>query len=285
MEYIQVTLHINPLEPFRDLAVYALGDEGPYDSFEETEDGLKAYVPKQAYDGGWLRSTLDATLQGAQYSFSVEVLPDKDWNAEWERGHAPVLVAGGLGEVCYVRASFHPVRDDVTYDIVVDPKMSFGTAHHPTTALMLSQLMDIGENMQGARVLDMGCGTAVLSLLAAKMGAARVEAVDVDEWAWRNAQENVFANHCEGVVTCLLGDAGSLPTQPTYDIVLANINKNILLRDLPRYAAALAEDGIVLLSGFYEADLQDLELRAKELGLEKVTDAVMDDWAQLYLTK
>lgn len=285
MEYIQVTLQLNPIDPFRDLAVYALGNEGAYDSFEETDDGLKAYVPKKDFDEAWLRQTLEDNLKGCHYSYVAEAMPDKDWNAEWESNHEAVLIGGGLGEVCYVRAPFHPVREDVAYDIIIDPKMAFGTAHHPTTGLMLSQLMDMGETVQGKAVLDMGCGTAILSILAAKMGAAHVDSVDVDEWAWRNAEENVAANGCAKVVSCRLGDAAALPNEPTYDIVLANINKNILLRDMPAYAAAMNEDGILLLSGFYEADIPDLETRAEELGLEKITDSVMDEWAQLYLMK
>ncbi|MDY5969060.1 MAG: 50S ribosomal protein L11 methyltransferase [Bacteroidales bacterium] len=282
---MQVTICLNPIVPYRDIVVYALGDEGPYDSFEETDEGLKAYVPKKDFNEAWLRKTLDENLENCKCSYTFELMPDKDWNAEWESHHEAVLIGGGLGEVCYVRAPFHPVREDVTYDIVINPKMAFGTAHHPTTGLMLSQLMDMGETVKGKVVLDMGCGTAVLSILAAKMGASYVDAVDVDECAWRNAEENVATNGCENIVTCRLGDATTLTTQPTYDIVLANINKNILLKDMSSYVSAMKEDGILLLSGFFEADIPDLETRATELGLEKVTDSVMEEWAQIYLMK
>lgn len=284
MKYTEVNINISPLEPHRDVLVYVLGDEGLYDSFEETPQGLKAYIPTKDFDEDFLKQVLSDNAAEATVTYQVQEMPDKDWNAEWEKNYQPVLVEG-YAKSCCVRAPFHPATPEATFDIVVNPKMAFGTAHHATTSLMLSQIMDMDEAVQGMHVLDMGCGTAVLAILCAKMGATRVDAVDVDDWAFRNAQENVAVNHCDNVIECRLGDAASLPVMPTYDLVLANINRNILLRDMPAYVAAMKEDGTLLLSGFYEADIPDLQQAAQSIGLETVGTTVLDDWAQMYLMK
>lgn len=275
---------ITPLEPFRDMLIHALGNEGLYDSFEETSQGLKAYIPTKDYDEAFLKQAIAINAEDATVTYQVQEMPDKDWNAEWESNYQPVLVEG-YSKSCCVRAPFHPAMPEATYDIIVDPKMAFGTAHHATTSLMLSQIMDMDEALRGTCVLDMGCGTAVLAILCAKMGAAKVNAVDVDEWAYRNAQENVATNHCGDTIECRLGDAASLPSMPTYDLVLANINRNILLHDMAAYVTVMKADSTLLLSGFYEADIPDLEKMARQLGLETVGTTVLDDWAQMYLMK
>lgn len=284
MKYTEVNISISPLDPYRDVLIYSLGDEGPYDSFEETPQGVKAYIPTKDYDETFLKQVLADNVPEAIVTYQVQKMPEKDWNADWERNYQPVLVEG-YSKSCCVRAPFHPSMPEATFDIVVNPKMAFGTAHHATTTLMISQIMDMDEALQGMHVLDMGCGTAVLALLCAKMGAAKVDAVDIDEWAYRNAQENTEVNHCDNVIDCRLGDAATLPAVPTYDLVLANINRNILLRDMPAYVAAMKEDSTLLLSGFYETDIPDLRQAAQTLGLETVGTTILDDWAQMYLMK
>lgn len=280
MKYTEVDITLSKTNPFRDLLVYNLGDEGPYDSFEENKDGLKAYVPTDNFDEQFLRDTIDDLKSmdpDLRVEYTVTDLADKDYNEEWERQHQPVLVDG----FCWVRAPFHPHRDDVKYEIEIEPKMSFGTAHHATTYLMLSLLEQ--QNVQGMRVLDMGSGTGVLAILAAKKGAAYVEAIDVDEWAYRNAQENFERNGVS--VNALLGDASLLTADKHFDLVLANINRNILLKDMESYATVLNPGGTLMLSGFYEHDVQSLQDKAETLGLRLVQQRSRNEWTALKLTK
>ena len=280
MKYVEVNITLSQLTPYRDLLVYYLGNEGPYDSFEETAHGLKAYVPASDFDQEFLDRTFNEVKSvddSLKIDFTVTDLPDKDYNEEWERQHQPVLVDG----FCWVRAPFHPHRDDVKYEIEIEPKMSFGTAHHATTYLMLSLLEQ--QPVEGLRVLDMGSGTGVLAILAAKKGAAYVEAIDVDEWAFRNAQENFERNGVQ--VNALLGDASSLTADKHFDLILANINRNILLRDMPAYAAVLNPGGTLLLSGFYEHDVQAIQDKAETLGLRLVQQKSRNDWTALRMIK
>lgn len=280
MKYVEVNITLSQLTPYRDLLVYYLGNEGPYDSFEETAHGLKAYVPASDFDQEFLDRTFNEVKSvddSLKIDFTVTDLPDKDYNEEWERQHQPVLVDG----FCWVRAPFHPHRDDVKYEIEIEPKMSFGTAHHATTYLMLSLLEQ--QPVEGLRVLDMGSGTGVLAILAAKKGAAYVEAIDVDEWAFRNAQENFERNGVQ--VNALLGDASSLTADKHFDLILANINRNILLRDMPAYAAVLNPGGTLLLSGFYEHDVQALQDKAETIELRLVQQKSRNDWTALRMIK
>lgn len=278
MKYTEVDITLSRNDPYRDLLIFSLGDEGPYDSFVETRDGLKAYVPTEQFDEDWLKLQLEnlkSQFSVFNYQLSFQELPDKDYNEEWERQHQAVLVEG----FCWVRAPFHPHRDDVKYEIEIEPKMSFGTAHHATTYLMLSLLEQ--EELDGKRVLDMGSGTGVLAILAAKKGAAYVEAIDVDEWAFRNAQENFERNGVS--VTPLLGDASLLTEDKHFDVILANINRNILMRDMGRYAAVLNAGGTLFLSGFYEHDVDALLKVAEGLGLRPVFQKSRNEWTALKL--
>ena len=283
MKYTEVTITLSKLDPFRDMLIYSLGDEGPYDSFVETNDGVKAYVPTEQFDEEWLKSQIESlkAFSNDNSPFSVhytfQALPDKDYNEEWERQHQAVLVEG----FCWVRAPFHPHRDDVKYEIEIEPKMSFGTAHHATTYLMLSLLEQ--EDLTGMRVLDMGSGTGVLAILAALKGAAYVEAIDVDEWAFRNAQENFQRNNV--TVTPLLGDASLLTSDKHFDVILANINRNILMRDMQAYASVLNPSGTLFLSGFYEHDVDALLSVAENLALRPVFQKSRNEWSAIKLKK
>ena len=274
MKYIEVTFTMDDTSLWRDLLVDTLGNEGPYESFVETPDGLKAYVQASQYDPQWLAAAVQAFPVPLRYKAAE--MEDKDWNAEWEKGHQAVLVQYDGGSV-WVRAPFHPHRTDVDYELIIEPKMSFGTAHHPTTYMMLSYVAELP--MAGRRVLDMGCGTAVLAILAKMRGAAYVEGVDIDEWAFNNARENAASNGVE--LTLKLGDANSL--QGNFDVVIANINRNILLNDMDRYTAVLNPGGTLLLSGFYEADEGVLIAKANELGMTLSSKKNRDGWAALQL--
>ena len=276
MKYIEVTFTMDDTSLWRDMLVDTLGNEGPYESFVEIPDGLKAYVQASQYDPQWLASTVQAFPVPLRYK--AEEMEDKDWNAEWEKEHKAVLVQYDGGSV-WVRAPFHPHRTDVDYELIIEPKMSFGTAHHPTTYMMLSYVAEL--DMKDKRVLDMGCGTAVLGILAKMRGAAYVEGIDIDEWAFSNARENAASNNAE--ITLRLGDANAI--QGSFDVILANINRNILLADMERYAAALNPGGTLLLSGFYEADEGALIAKANELGMMFKDKKNRDGWSSLRLVK
>lgn len=289
MKYIEVTITLNPIDPYRDLLVDALGNEGPYDSFVETPDGLKAYVPADQFDEDWLKSQLDdlkqfTTRMGRHQcqslQFSIQEMPDKNWNEEWEKQHQPVMVEADNGKRIWVRAPFHEHRADVDYEIEIEPKMSFGTAHHATTYMMLSYVAELP--MEGLRVLDMGCGTAVLGILAKMRGAAYVEGIDIDEWAYNNAVENVQRNAVE--MTIRIGDASLLVNRSDkFDLIIANINRNILLNDMAAYASVLNAGGTLLLSGFYESDIPTLQQHAESLGLHLCQTKSRQSWAALRL--
>ena len=276
MKYIEVTFSMDDTGVFRDMLVDTLGNEGPYESFVETPDGLKAYVQKEKYDPHYLAVVAETFPLPLKYK--AEEMEDKDWNAEWEKEHKAVLVQYDGGSV-WVRAPFHPHRTDVDYELIIEPKMSFGTAHHPTTYMMLSYVAEL--DMKDKRVLDMGCGTAVLGILAKMRGAAYVEGIDIDEWAFSNARENAASNGVE--LTFKLGGATAI--QGSFDVILANINRNILLADMDRYAAALNPSGTLLLSGFYEADEGALIAKANELGMMFKDKKNRDGWSSLRLVK
>lgn len=280
MKYIEVNITLGQNDPFRDLLVDALGNEGPYDSFVETPTGLKAYVQESLFDEDWLKEQLADIEEMTSCSYTFENLPDKNWNEEWEKQHKPVLVEAANGKRVWVRAPFHEHRSDVDYEIEIEPKMSFGTAHHQTTYMMLSYLTEL--ELAGQRVLDMGCGTAVLAILAKIRGAEYVEAIDIDEWAYNNAIENAQRN---GVaLNVRIGDA-SLLTDQQFDLIIANINRNILLNDMAAYAKVLAQGGTLLLSGFYESDVPVLQQHAEALGLQLQQQKVRQSWAALRLQK
>lgn len=282
MKYIEVSFTMDDTGMFRDMLVSELA-EGPYESFVDTKDGVKAYVPADQFDRHFLEVTVETFPLPLKYT--VAEMEDRDWNAEWEKGHEAVLVRADNGTSIWVRAPFHPHRNDVDYELLIEPKMSFGTAHHPTTYMMLSYVAEL--EMVGKRVLDMGCGTAVLGILAKMRGAEYVMGIDVDEWAYRNGLENAASNGVELDLRLgdagLLGVAGGTPALQPFDVIIANINRNILLRDMEAYARVLKGGGVLLLSGFYEADEGALIARANELGMTFEQKKNRDGWSALEL--
>lgn len=269
MEYAEIKLEINPKDPFSEIIMAELGDAG-YDSFVETDAGLLAYIPANQFDEEILKQVI-ASVGGCTATYTISTLPDQDWNAEWEKEHKPVMV----DDFCWIYAPFHSPNPQAEYNILIEPKMSFGTAHHPTTYLMLKLLNS--EPLAGKRVLDMGSGTGVLSIFAEKRGAAYVEAIDNDEWAYRNALENFENNNCRNI-KALLGDAAMLTPDKHFDVVVANINRNILLRDMHCYTAVLAPGGTLLLSGFYEHDIPAIRAKAEASGLAFDHYESRQDW-------
>lgn len=276
MIYIELTLEIEPISPFSDIIMSDLGDVG-FESFVDTDTGLKAYIPKSDFDENAVKRVID-NVENCSVTYAVEEMPDENWNAVWESTHEPVLVE----DFCWVYAPFHSINTEVKYNILIEPKMSFGTAHHSTTYMMLSFLRD--EELEGRKVLDMGSGTGVLAILAKMKGAAETDAIDNDEWAYRNALENVEANGCTGI-NVLLGDAQLLNEKGLYDVVIANINRNILLRDMHAYIEHLNTGGTLLLSGFYEHDIPSIRQEAEKNGMAFESFRERNEWVACKFVK
>ncbi len=258
MQYIEINCSIHPVETGNEIMIALLADMG-CDSFVETENGILAYIRKDIFDKNQLNTLF---LEMPDYHFTVSYswkeIEEQNWNAVWESNYEPVLIDGK----CYIRAPFHLHREDVEYEIVIEPKMSFGTAHHPTTSQMISYILE--ENCKDKTVLDMGSGTGVLAILAVMRGAKMATAIDNDEWAYENCLENVEKNSVSNMEVTL-GNADNITKK--YDIILANINRNILLEDMDKYAGALNENGTLLLSGFYLDDLSILKNEAEKYNL------------------
>lgn len=250
--YLGYTFTITPLEPAREILIAELGYAG-FESFVETATGCIAYIQKQeAFPDGNIQfeKLLKAIqiLQSDEFTFeySAQEIEQVNWNQEWEKHFDPIEVDGR----CSVRAPFHE-KPDTEYDIIIEPKMSFGTGHHETTHMMIKHLLKL--DLAGKKTLDMGCGTGVLAILAEKRGALPIDAIDIDNWCYLNSKENAARNECAHI-TVKEGDAALLLDQK-YDLIIANINRNILLQDIPAYAQCLENGGILLLSGFYTEDI------------------------------
>lgn len=273
MKYLEIKLVITPSDPWKDIFTSMMADAG-CDSFMdgEGEDDLLCYIPEKDYDASAINEIVEGHgFPEVKVACSVQEMPDKDWNAEWEANYTPVMIA----DRCYVRAPFHPARPDAEYEIIIEPKMSFGTAKHATTYQMAEYVLE--TDVQGKALLDMGAGTGVLAILAHIRGASPVTAIDNDEWAYRNGLENVQHNHCPEVKV-LLGDATILGDDK-YDIILANINRNILLNDIPTYVGCLNEHGLLFMSGFYDGkDLEAIKECCQKNGMQYVSHKVKDQW-------
>ena len=262
MKYIEVRLMPSTPQDFiKDLLSAELSDLG-YDGFLESDDSYSGYIAKDMFNEKSLKKVLSDFEYDRHITYVVEEMEDKDWNEEWEKNSFQPLV---IGNECVIHATFHKNYPDAKYDLVIDPRMAFGTGHHSTTSLMVRAVLACP--MEGKSVLDMGCGTAVLAILAAKKGAQRIAAVDIDEWAYNNAQENIHLNNVPQIKLSLGG--AELLNGLKFDIILANINRNILLQDIPQYADALNRNGLLFLSGFYETDIPAIMKRCGEFDLIK----------------
>ncbi|MBQ3594904.1 MAG: 50S ribosomal protein L11 methyltransferase [Bacteroidales bacterium] len=263
-------------EVLKDMFMELLGTIG-FDSFMDTEDGFEAYCQESALD----ETELDEILRMEQFAnvslLKKELIPDQDWNATWEASYDPVII----NELCRIRAPFHKVEGTYKYDLVIEPKMSFGTAHHETTSQIIELMLQ--SEFSGLNVLDMGSGTGVLAILAKKLGSAITVAIDNDEWAYRNALDNIRLND-ENEIVVELGDATSLNDRQ-FDVILANINRNILLRDMKEYVKSLVENGRIFFSGFYEEDLVLIQNEAERLGLKYVNHVTKNNWTAAVFVK
>lgn len=267
------------METVTDVLAAMLADEG-YESFCPDDKGLTAYIRKDDFSGEKIRSLLEEiSFAGITVTASPRTVEGQDWNSEWEKHYFQPIV---VGDQCVIHSSFHTGYPACTHDIVIDPKMAFGTGHHATTSQIIEQLLEIA--LEGKNVIDMGTGTGILAILAAMRGASRVTAIEIDPAAEANARENVVTNgHSE--IDVRLGDASLLKGMHT-DIFIANINRNIITNDMSAYAATLQKGGLMLLSGFYESDIPVVLEAAKPFGLSEKTHTVKgDNWTCLILIK
>lgn len=279
-DYIEVRVTFSPApadDTPADVLAYLLAEEG-YESFVNQGDSSVAYIRRESFDPQRLKSVIDNfPLPGFSLSVSDSLIEGQDWNLEWERNYFKPIVVGGE---CVIHSSFHTDVPPATYDIVIDPKMAFGTGHHATTSLIVERLVSM--DLTGKAVTDMGTGTGILAILAAMRGASPVSAVEIDPPAWENAVDNVASNH-HPEIDVRLGDAATLPSLPKADLFIANINRNIITADLPAYVAAMKPGADMLLSGFYEQDIPVIMAVAAPLGLSEVNHSVRDNWTCLML--
>lgn len=274
MDYI--ALNIQTQDEEQSEILMALLSDWPFDSFDEQEKLLHAYIREKDYTD--CRVQVEAQLNEMAVPFTVERIADRNWNEVWESNFEPIEVEGK----CSIRAPFHTPRPDLPYDIVIMPKMAFGTGHHATTQLMVEEILDLP--LQGLSGLDMGCGTAVLAILAMMRGAAHMDAIDIDEWAYINSGENVATNGFADRITTQQGDA-SLLAGRHYDFVLANINRNILLADMAAYVGTLAAGGQLVMSGILEADIPCIIEKAESLRMHYDGYRLLNSWASVRFTK
>ena len=269
--YLGYHFRVEPKELGSEILVAELG-ELPFESFVESEFGVTAYIQKQL----WSESILDDVqiLHSPEFviSYTVEEIEQVNWNEEWEKNFEAINVDG----ICHVRAPFHP-KTDAQFDIVIEPKMSFGTGHHETTHMMIQHLLEM--DVAGMKTLDMGCGTAILAILAEMKGAKSIDAIDIDNWCYLNSIENAERNNCKNI-TVYEGDAALLKDKK-YDLIIANINRNILLNDMQSYVDCLLPNGTILFSGFYEEDIPFINASCVEKGLTYVKKLERNNWVSL----
>lgn len=279
-DYMQVRLRVEPCSEMATDVLAAMLGEIEYESFVPDEQGVTAFVPQGKYDEARLREVLaQFPIDGITLSYEATFVPGQDWNEEWEKNYFKPIV---VGNECVIHSTFHHDVPQARYDVLIDPKMAFGTGHHETTTLMLQAILD--NDFAGRSLLDMGCGTAVLAILACMKGAGPVVAVDIDEFATENAVENVRLNGVSGVEV-RLGGAGVLKEEERFDYVLANINRNILLADMCAYAAHMKSGSRIFMSGFYVEDIPVIRAEAERLGLRFVGHSEKNRWAAVECVK
>ena len=268
MNYIEYDFTVSPTEMGAEILTAELAEVG-FDSFVDTPTGVKAYISKDLWREDILEDIYLLSNPEFTISYQITEIEQVNWNEEWEKNFSPIVVE----DLCTVRANFHPVPN-TRYDIVITPKMSFGTGHHETTYMMLQQLLPL--SLEGAKVLDMGCGTGILAIMAALRGARDITAIDIDPWCVENATENVQQNDCS-FITIKEGDV-SLIAGEQYNLILANINRNILLSDIPAYTQALLPLGLLLVSGFYVEDLPAIKEKCQKIGLTYLSHIERNRW-------
>jgi ribosomal protein L11 methyltransferase len=269
--YLAYHFSVEPKELGSEILIAELGEK-PFESFIETDNGFSAYIQKELRTEDILNDIYLLSSPEFTISFIVEEIEQVNWNEEWEKNFEPIDVDGK----CHVRAPFHP-KTNAEFDIIIEPKMSFGTGHHETTHMMIQHLLE--TDVTNLKTLDMGCGTAILAILAEMKGAKPIDAIDIDNWCYLNSIENTQRNNCQEI-TVYEGDANLLKDK-NYDVIIANINRNILLNDMQQYVDSLKKDGILLLSGFYTEDIPFIVASCTEKGLTFVKKFERNNWVSL----
>ena len=280
MKYFEFTFRTQPCtETVNDVLAAILGEVG-FESFVECEGGLTAYIQQTLCDENAIKIAINEfPLPDTDITYTYTEAEDKDWNEEWEKNYFKPI---RIGKDCIIRASFHEHEPGYAYNIIIDPKMAFGTGNHETTFLMISEILKL--DLTSKELLDMGCGTAVLAILAHMKGAGRVVAIDIDEWAYNNALENIRLNNTNDIQVAL-GGAEQIPAFGTFDIVFANINRNILLNDIRHYSECMKPGAFLYMSGFYVQDIPAIEEECKHNGLALLSHTEKNNWAAVKVQK
>ena len=274
MRYIEVTFKTTPCNStVNDLLCAFLGEIG-YESFVEESDGIKGYVQQPTFDEDALNVAITSLpVEDASISYEVQLMEDKNWNEEWEKNFFQPIV---IDNRCVIHSTFHKDVPKAEVEILINPQMAFGTGHHETTSLILGELLD--ANLENKSVLDMGCGTSILAILAAMKGAKPITAIDIDTWCVENSKENIALNNVENI-SVELGDANLLKGRAAFDVIIANINRNILLNDLASYKACMHKVSEIYMSGFYVSDVAIIREKAESLGLTFTQQKEKNNWA------
>jgi ribosomal protein L11 methyltransferase len=278
LDYYKIEIEITPFEEWlRDVLMAQLAETG-FESFTETTTGMEAFIPVAAFHEADVFNLLKKYEENFSFRVSKELIKSQNWNEVWEKNYFKPLVVGGE---CLVRAPFHKDFPQCKYEIVIEPNMAFGTGNHETTSMMLEAILK--ENLTGKKVLDMGCGTGILGILASMKGAAEITAIDINEWSVKGTHENAAFNHIKNL-RVKKGDAVLLGDEK-YDFIFANIHKNVLMNDLPLYSKCLKPNGKLFISGFYTEDIPELKAKAKEVGLKDDGFTTKNNWVAGFYTK
>ena len=262
---------------FSEILMAEIAEAG-FETFLETDKGFEAYVEMENFDKEQIEFILKKYREATTIDIEQDRIEKQNWNEQWEKSYEPIVVEGK----CLIRANFHKIEETYPYELIITPKMSFGTGHHQTTYLMIKNQMDIDH--RGKRVMDAGCGTAILSVMASKLGAKEIHAFDIDEWSVSNGRENIEVNSCTNI-SHYQGKLSDLNLQGPFDMILANINKNVLLDEIHLYNQFLGPQGLLLLSGFYIADIPDLLEEAAKHELSELRRDECEGWAALVLVQ
>lgn len=278
MKYFEVTFSVNPCNETATDILSALIAETGFESFVECEGGMQAYVQQSLFDEDALKSIIaDFPVPGTEITYTITEPEDKDWNEEWEKNFFQPIV---IDNRCVIHSTFHKDYPKAEYDIVINPQMAFGTGHHETTSSILGELLD--ADLKGKSVLDMGCGTSILAILASMRGADPVTAIDIDDWCVNNSRDNISLNNINNI-TVELGDASLLEGRKPFDVIIANINRNILLNDMAAYTACMHKGSEIYMSGFYVQDIDAIRSKGESLGLKFVHYREKNNWAAVKL--
>ena len=274
MKYFEVTFTTSPCNETVNDVVSALAGEIGFESFVEWENGVQAYVQQSLFDEEALKEMVENfPLPDTEISYEIKEAEDKDWNEEWEKNFFQPIV---IGDRCCIHSTFHKDTPQTEYEILINPQMAFGTGHHETTSSIICELLD--ADLEGKSVLDMGCGTSILAILASMRGANTVTAIDIDDWCVNNSRDNIELNNIHNIKV-ELGDAALLEGREPFDVIIANINRNILLADMDRYAACMHQGSELFMSGFYVQDIPAIREKAESLGMTFVHHREKNNWA------